>query len=156
VTSFQNIDKVRSRGVETSYQGQDVGMNGLDIIANVAYTRSRILANSQNPASVGKYFYRIPLWRANLVATYRFDDKASLTGAVRYSGRQYNTLTNEDSNPDVFGGTSTYTVVDTKFTYKLNRHSEISVGVDNVFDERYFVYHPYPGRTVYVETRLRM
>jgi iron complex outermembrane receptor protein len=156
VTSFQNIDKVRSRGVETSYQGQDVGVDGLDIIANVAYTQSKILANSQNPASVGKYFYRIPLWRANLVSTYRFDDKASLTGAVRYSGRQYNTLTNEDSNPDVFGGTSTYTVVDAKFTYKLNRYSEVSVGVDNLFDERYFVYHPYPGRTLYVETRLRM
>ncbi|WP_083228677.1 TonB-dependent receptor [Bordetella sp. H567] len=156
VTSFQNIDKVRSRGVETSYQGQDVGIQGLDVIANLAYTQSKILANSQNPASVGKYFYRIPLWRANLVGIYRFGDKASLTGAVRYSGRQYNTLTNEDSNPDVFGGTSTYTVVDAKFTYKLDRHSEVSVGVDNLFDERYFVYHPYPGRTLYVETRLHL
>jgi iron complex outermembrane receptor protein len=156
VTSFQNIDKVRSRGIETSYQGQDVGVAGLDLIASLAYTQSRILANSQNPASVGKYFYRIPLWRANVVATYRFGDQASLTGGVRYSGRQYNTLTNQDSNPDVFGGTSSYTVVDTKFTYKLNRYSEVSVGVDNLFDSRYFVYHPYPGRTLYVETRLRM
>lgn len=156
VTSFQNIDKVRSRGVETAYQGQDVGVRGLDLIANLAYTQSKILANSQNPASVGKYFYRIPLWRANLAVTYRFGDKAALTGAVRYSGRQYNTLTNTDSNPDVFGGTSTYTVVDAKFTYRLNRYSEVSVGVDNLFNERYFVYHPYPGRTLYVETRLHL
>jgi iron complex outermembrane receptor protein len=155
VTSFQNIDKVRSRGIETSYQGQDVGMAGLDIIANLAYTQSRILANSQNPASVGKYFYRIPLWRANLVGSYRFGEHASATAGLRYSGRQYNTLTNQDSNPNVFGGTSSYTVVDAKFTYKLDRHSDFSVGVDNLFDKRYFVYHPYPGRTFYVEIRLR-
>ena len=30
------------------------------------------------------------------------------------------------------------------------------VVVDNIFDARYFVYHPYPGRTFYVEAKLRM
>jgi iron complex outermembrane recepter protein len=154
VTNFQNIGKVRSRGVETSYQGQDVLLRGLDLSANVAYTQSKILANAQNPASVGKYFYRIPLWRANLVATYRFDAKSALTLAARYSGRQYNTLTNVDTNPNVFGGTSTYTVADLKFTYRPTKKSEIGVGVDNLFDARYFVYHPYPGRTFYVEAKL--
>ncbi|GAA4332364.1 TonB-dependent receptor [Pigmentiphaga soli] len=156
VTSFQNVDRVRSRGIETSYQGQDVGIKGLDLIANAAYTRSRILANDRNPASVGKYFYRIPLWRANVAGTYHIDDRASVTGAVRYSGRQYNTLTNEDSNPNVYGGTSTYAVADAKFTYRLNRHADLSLGIDNIFDKRYFVYHPYPGRTVYLETKLRL
>jgi iron complex outermembrane receptor protein len=156
VTNFQNIDKVRSRGVETSYQGQDVGIQGLDVIANVAYTRSKILANSQNPDTVGNYFYRIPLWRANLVTTYRFDDRASVTTGVRYSGRQYNTLTNTDSNPNVFGGTSSYVVADAKVSYKLNHYSEISLGVDNIFDKRYYVFHPYPGRTIFAEARFRM
>ncbi|WP_073101628.1 TonB-dependent receptor [Pollutimonas bauzanensis] len=156
VTNFQNIDKVRSRGAELSYQGQDVGVQGLDVMANVAYTQSRIRANSQNPATVGKYFYRVPLWRANLVGTYHIGERASVTAGVRYSGRQYNTLTNDDTNPNVFGGTSTYTVADAKFTYKVNRYSEVSVGVDNLFDQRYFVYHPYPGRTLYAEARLRM
>ncbi|PQV54601.1 TonB-dependent receptor [Paraburkholderia sp. BL21I4N1] len=156
VTNFQNIGKVRSRGVETSYSGQDVFMHGLDLIASVAYTQSKIIANAQNPATVGKYFYRIPLWRANLAATYRFDERAALTLAARYSGRQYNTLTNTDTNPDVFGGTSSYTVVDAKFTFRPTKLSEIGVGVDNLFDARYFVYHPYPGRTFYVEAKLRM
>ncbi|SDR61171.1 iron complex outermembrane recepter protein [Paraburkholderia tuberum] len=153
ITNFQNIGKVRSRGVETSYQGQDVFVRGLDLIANAAYTQSKILANAQNPATVGKYFYRIPLWRANVAATYHFDARSALTLAVRYSGRQYNTLANTDSNPDVFGGTSTYTVADAKFTFRPTKLSEIGVGVDNIFDSRYFVYHPYPGRTFYVEGR---
>ncbi|QBR00693.1 TonB-dependent receptor [Paraburkholderia pallida] len=154
VTNFQNIGKVRSRGVETSYQGQDVMLRGLDLAANVAYTQSKILANAQNPASVGKYFYRIPLWRANLVATYRFDARNALTLAARYSGRQYNTLTNTDTNPNVFGGTSTYTVADIKYTFRPTKKSEIGVGIDNLFDARYFVYHPYPGRTYYIEAKL--
>jgi iron complex outermembrane recepter protein len=156
VTSFQNIGKVRSRGVETSYQGEDVGIDGLDLAGSVAYTQSKILANAQNPASVGKYFYRIPLWRADLVATYHFDARAALTLAARYSGREYNTLTNVDTNPDVFGGTSSYTVADVKFTFRPTKTSEIGVGVDNLFDERYFVYHPYPGRTFYCEAKLRI
>jgi len=156
VTNFQNIGKVRSRGVETSYSGENVLLRGLDLLASVAYTQSKIIANAQNPASVGKYFYRIPLWRVNVAATYRFDERAAVTLAARYSGRQYNTLTNTDTNPDVFGGTSSYTVADAKFTYRPTKLSEVGIGVDNIFDARYFVYHPYPGRTFYVEARLRM
>lgn len=153
VTNFQNIDKVRSRGVETSYEAQDVLVRGLDVSASLAYTQSKILANSGNPASVGKYFYRIPLWRANLVTTWHPTEKAAITLAARYSGREYNTLTNTDANPNVFGGTSSYTVFDAKFTYKTGARSEIGIGVDNLFDHRYFVYHPYAGRTIFVEGR---
>ncbi|WP_184138693.1 TonB-dependent receptor [Paraburkholderia atlantica] len=156
VTNFQNIGKVRSRGVETSYSGEDVFVRGLDLLASVAYTQSKIRENAQNPASVGKYFYRIPLWRANLAATYHFDARAALTLAARYSGRQYNTLTNTDTNPNVFGGTSTYTVADAKFTFKPTKLSELGIGVDNLFDAHYFVYHPYPGRTFYVEAKLHL
>lgn len=156
VTNFQNIGKVRSRGVETSYSGEDVFVHGLDLIASVAYTQSKILANAQNPATVGKYFYRIPLWRVNVAATYHFDARAALTLAARYSGRQYNTLTNADTNPNVFGGTSSYTVADAKFTFRPTKLSEVGIGVDNLFDARYFVYHPYPGRTFYLEAKLRI
>lgn len=156
VTNFQNIGKVRSRGIEASYQGEDVFVRGLDVLASAAYTQSKILANAQNPASVGKYFYRIPLWRVDLAATYRFGERAALTLAGRYSGRQYNTLTNTDSNPNVYGGTSTYTVVDVKYTFKPTKTSEVGIGVDNMFDARYFVYHPYPGRTFYLEAKLKI
>ena len=156
VTSFQNIGKVRSRGVELSYQGEDVIVHGLDLIGSVAYTQSKIIANGQNPATVGKYFYRIPLWRADLAATYRIGERYAVTMAARYSGREYNTLSNTDTNPNVFGGTSTYTVADAKFTIHPTKLSEIGIGVDNIFDARYFVYHPYPGRTFYIEGRLRL
>lgn len=154
ITNFQNIDKVRSRGIETSYEGQDVLIHGLDLTAGVAYTQSKIIANSGNPASVGKYFYRIPLWRANVAATWRATSQSAITLAARYSGREYNTLTNIDTNPNTYGGTSTYTVVDAKFTFRPTKRTELGIGVDNLFDHRYYVFHPYAGRTVYVEGRI--
>ncbi|RQH09119.1 TonB-dependent receptor [Paraburkholderia dinghuensis] len=154
VTSFQNIGKVRSRGVELSYQGENVVIHGLDLIAGVAYTQSKILENAQNPATVGKYFYRIPLWRADLAASYHIDERSTVMVGARYSGRQYNTLTNTDSNPNVFGGTSTFTVADAKYTFSPTKSTRLAVGIDNIFDARYFVYHPYPGRTFYVEAKV--
>lgn len=156
VTNYQNIGKVRSRGIESSYQGEDVLVRGLDLLASVAYTQSKITANAQNPASIGKYFYRVPLWRVDLATTYHMGARSAVTLAARYSGRQYNTLTNTDSNPNVYGGTSTYVVADAKYTFRPTKASEVGVGIDNIFDARYFVYHPYPGRTFYLEAKLKI
>jgi outer membrane receptor protein involved in Fe transport len=56
--------------------------------------------------------------------------------------------------PDTYGGTSTYTVVDAKFSFRPTKRTELGIGVDNLFDHRYYVFHPYAGRTVYVEGRI--
>ena len=156
VTSIQNIDRVRSRGIELSYAGEDVLLRGLDLSASVGYTRSIILENSKNPATVGKNFYRIPLWRANLVASYRFSDQVTSSLGGRYSGRQYNTLTNTDINPDTFGGTSSFLVFDSKLTIKPTRNTEVGIGIDNLTNRRYYVYYPYPGRTFYLEAKVSL
>ncbi|WP_083438863.1 TonB-dependent receptor [Herbaspirillum autotrophicum] len=156
VTNIQNIDRVRSRGIEVVYSGENIGLEGLDLNASIAYTRSIILENSKNPATVGKNFYRIPLWRANLVGTYHVSDQLTAMVGGRYSGRQYNTLTNTDINPDTFGGTSAFLVFDTKFTFKPTKQTEIGVGIDNLTDRRYYVYYPYPGRTFYLEAKFSL
>ncbi|HWW05309.1 TonB-dependent receptor [Collimonas sp.] len=156
VTNIQNIDRVRSRGIELSYSGEDVFLRGLDLSASVGYTRSIILENSKNPATVGKNFYRIPLWRTNLVGSYHLNDQASVMLAGRYSGRQYNTLTNTDTNPNTFGGTSSFLVFDTKLTLKPTKNTELGIGVDNLTNRRYYVYYPYPGRTFYLEAKVSL
>lgn len=156
VTSIQNIDRVRSRGIEFSYSAEDVLLRGLDLSASVGYTRSIILENSKNPATVGKNFYRIPLWRSNLVGSYRINDQANVMLAGRYSGRQYNTLTNTDINPDTFGGTSSFLVFDTKLTFKPTKNTELGLGIDNLTNRRYYVYYPYPGRTFYLEAKVSL
>jgi iron complex outermembrane receptor protein len=154
LTNIQNIDRVRSRGLETAYSGANLYQSGIDVSASLAYTRSIILENGSNPATVGNYFYRIPLWRANLAGTWRPNEQWSLMLGGRYSGRQYNTLGNTDVNPSTFGGTSTYTVWDSKLTFKPTRHLEIGFSIDNLMNRRYYVYYPYPGRTYSLEAKV--
>jgi len=153
VTNISNVDRVRVRGVELAFSGQNVLLHGLDLDANVTATHSKILADAANPSYVGKRFPRIPVVRANLLANYHFTQQWQGSVGLRYSGRQYNTLDNSDINPDVYGGTSSFFVIDLKARYQVGKHWLASVGIDNLTDRRYYVFHPYPGRTFYGELK---
>ncbi|MFL9872871.1 TonB-dependent receptor [Paraburkholderia megapolitana] len=153
VTNISNVDRVRVRGVELAFSGQNVLLRGLDLDANVSASNARTLEDSANPGYQGNRWPRIPVVRANLLASYRFNEQWLASVGVRYSGRQYNTLDNSDVNPDVYGGTSSFTVIDLKARYKIDRHWLASIGVDNLTDRRYYVFHPYPGRTFYGELK---
>lgn len=137
----------RVRGVELAFSGENVGLKGLAIDANVSASNARILADVANPAYVGSRFPRIARVHANLLASHRFDEHWVASVGVRYSGRLSNTLDNSDVNPDVYGGTSSFTVVDLKARHRFDRHWSASLGIDNLTDRRYYVLHPYPGRT---------
>ncbi|TCV96466.1 iron complex outermembrane receptor protein [Luteibacter rhizovicinus] len=156
VTNVQNVGLVRTRGAEASYDGQGVWWDRLDLSANAAYTQATTVRNERNPASVGKQFYRIPRWRANLVATLHTSERTMLTLAGRYSGRQYNTLDHSDIDPNTFGGASAFLTWDAKLVYRPTDHLDLGVGVDNLTDRRYYVYYPYPSRTVMVEAKYRL
>jgi iron complex outermembrane recepter protein len=156
VTNVQNVGLVRTRGAEASWQGQGVWVSALDLSANASYTQATTVTNRQFPASEGKQFYRIPRWRANMVATYHTGDTTAVTLAGRYSGRQYNTLDHSDIDPNTFGGASAFLTWDAKFVYKPTDKIDLGVGVDNLTDRRYFVYYPYPSRTLYVEAKVHL
>ena len=153
VTSIQNIDNIRTRGVEVALQKNDLGLRGLDFTGSVTYADSEILKNDKFPASVGMQQPRVPDWRATAVATYHQGERWTYALAARYSGRQFNTLDNSDSNPDTYGGTSRFFVVDTRVTYKLAKQYTASVGADNLNNYRYYAYHPYPQRTFHAELK---
>ncbi|OGI39840.1 MAG: TonB-dependent receptor [Candidatus Muproteobacteria bacterium RBG_16_62_13] len=153
VTNIQNIDRVRTRGVEAAFRGKGVGVRGLDLSASITYADSEILKNDKFPASVGKRQPRVPDWRASAVATWHQDASLSYTLAARYSGRQYNTLDNTDSNPDTYGGTSRFFVADVRVNYKFARRFTASAGVDNLNNREYYAYHPYPQRTFHGEMK---
>lgn len=146
VTNVQNVDKARVRGVEMSMQRHDVFINGLNLLGSVTYAESEILANKNNPASVGRRMLRIPDWRATLAATYRASDRLDLTLAGRYSGRQFGELDNSDVNDKTYGGSSRFLVIDAKANYRLDKNLSLAVGVDNLTNERYYAYHPYSQR----------
>lgn len=153
VTNIQNIDDVRTRGIELAYNAENVWLRGLDLSGGLTYADSEILKNDKYSTSVGKRFPRVPDWRLNGSAIWRQNEQLSWTLGVRHSGRQTNTLDGSDINPDTFGGTSRYTLWDARLNWQLDKRLRLAVGVDNLFDQRTFVFHPYPARTLLLELR---
>jgi iron complex outermembrane recepter protein len=153
ITNVQNIDRVRTRGVETSFTVTMPGIESLSFDGSLAYTRARILENDNFPISVGKSWPRIPKWRGNVQAVWRPTQQWLSSLGVRYSGRMFNRLENDDINPDTYGGVSRFTMIDARVAYTTDSNIELAIGVDNLADERAYQSHPYPGRTGFVEAR---
>ena len=153
VTNVQNVDRVRTRGVETAFTITVPGFDALSFDGSLAYTRARILENDNFPVSVGKIWPRIPKWRGNLQAVWRPTQQWLTSLGVRYSGRMFNRLENDDINPDTYGGASRFTIVDARVAYTTAGNVELAIGIDNLTDERAYQSHPYPGRTGFVEAR---
>ena len=156
ITSIQNVDKIRSLGIETALQVSDFGIRGLDLSGSMTAVNSKIIRNDKNPSVVGKDQPRIPDFRATLVATYHASDNLSYSVSARYSGRQWASLAYTDTNPNVYGtpGVSSYTVVDAKLLYKVAKQWSASAGINNVGDYKYYVQpNPYPQRTFFASVK---
>lgn len=153
VTNIQNVDEIRTRGVELAYQGMDVGVRGLDLAASLTYADSRILSDRRNPEAEGKWQPRVPDWRASASATWRASDRLSYAVGARYSGRQFGTLDNSDVNGDTYGGVGRFFVVDARVRYKPAKAWSMALGVDNLNNAKYYVSHPYPQRTWVAEVK---
>lgn len=151
VTNVQNVDRVRTRGMETAVTLAP--LDTLTVEANLAYARARIVQNDNYPMSVGKYWPRVPKWRGNVQAIWRPIPALMTSLGVRYSGRAYAQLDNSDVNPDTFGGVSRFTMLDARVAYTLVNGVELALGVDNLTDELAYQFHPYPARTGYLEAR---
>ena len=147
VTNIQNVDLIRTNGLELSATSRDLVVKGVDLSASVTRAWSTILADANFPAAVGKLQPRVPDWRANLLATWHANDQLTATIGVRYSGRQYGTLDNSDPHAFTYTGFSSFLVVDTRLRYRFDRNWSGSVGIDNLNNKKYWAFHPYPQRT---------
>ncbi len=152
ITTIQNVDRVDTRGIEFVYGIRELLPN-VDIDANVSLVNSKIEKNDALPQTVGNHWVRIPEVRANFVANWRFLPQWNVNLAARRSGKQYNDLDNQDTNDHVFGSASKFTTVDSRVAYHLRDSVELGVGVENLTDEEYYIFHPYPGRTWIAELR---
>ena len=153
VTNIQNVDRVRTKGLEASYAANDVWLRGLGFSASATWTDSKITRNDKFPASVGKWQPRIPEWRATGVTTYAVSDKLSATLAARYSGKQYSTLDNSDINGFAYQGASKYFTADARVRYRINQQWSAALGIDNLNNYQYWNFHPYPQRTYVAELK---
>ncbi|MES2502721.1 MAG: TonB-dependent receptor [Pseudomonadota bacterium] len=150
---IQNIDHIRTRGIELATQWQNVLVHGLDLQGSATFTEAEVLRNSLAPSTEGNKPARIPRTMFKAVATYHQGNNLTYSLAARYSGRQYNALDNSDSNPDTFGGASKFFIVDLKTTYKFADRWTAALGVDNLNNYKAYVFHPYPQRTGYLQLK---
>ena len=159
VSFTQNVDKTRQRGIELVAQHDDVLIQGLSLAGNVTYVNAKILANSgyiptiAGATSVGKHTPYVPDWRATLVATYQLNRQWAFTLAGRYSGKQYATVDNTDINADTYQGFQSFFVMDARATYRFDKHWSTALGVDNLSNSQYFLFHPFTQRTVVGELK---
>jgi iron complex outermembrane receptor protein len=157
ITRVQNVGRIQTHGLELAYNANDVLTRGLDLGASLTYARSRIKENQgfvTTPGdTIGKWQPRVPDWRATVVASYRFNERWDATYAMRYSGKQYNTLDNSDPNGSAYQGTSRFFTTDLRVRYQIAKQWTAAFGIDNLNNYQYWNFHPYPQRTYSLELK---
>ncbi len=148
---LSNVDHVRSRGLEVLGEARDVFVRGLDATASVTFLEARTLATSgqgQFGSAIGRPLPNIPGRRATVLLTYRPSERWAFSAAGRYSDRLTTTLDAADVNFNTYQGFAAWFVADVHATCRISPRWTATLGVDNVLNREYFLFHPFPQRTV--------
>lgn len=154
VSSYKNVDEVRQYGVELILEATDVLVPGLDIDANASWMSADTVRNRANPAAEGVMFPRIPEWRSNGNVRYRINDAWKVSLGWRYATRPNSDLFGL-SRGDAYGFQSEYFTVDGRVSWDVTDRAQLSLGVDNLFNDQAYVAHPLPQRTFVVDLKSR-
>ena len=158
--AVQNVDGVRTTGLELALKGNDLlstWIKGLDAQASLTYADSKIVANSgyvSKPGdTLGRWQPRVPRWRGTALVTWRATPDLSVAYGARYSGVQYSSLDNSDVNGFAYTGASKYVTTDLRLHYRVNKQWSAAFGIDNLNNYQYWNFHPYPQRTYSAELK---
>ncbi len=153
-SSFKNIDLTRQYGVELVAEARDLLFDRLDIDANLAWIDSQTLRNDAAPAAEGMQFPRIPRWRINANLRYGIAPTVQGSLGLRYASRPNTDLFGLQRG-DTFGFTSELFALDARVNWQATQALRVSAGVDNLTNDRAWVYHPYPQRSWLLELNWR-
>ena len=151
----QNVDRTRARGIEFAFVRNDV-IPRFDLSGSVTYADATTRADAAFPAAVGKRIPTVPEWKANAVATWRPVDGVALTAAARWSSRMYGQIDNSDVVGNTYQGFYKFFVVDLRAQFQVAKNYTLGIGVDNVNNDRYFLFHPFPQRTFHADLTIRL
>ncbi len=159
-TLTSNVEKTRTTGFELAAQKDNVLIDRLEVFGSVTYADARIVSDpsfigTNGSTATGKRIPNIPAWRVTSGVTYRPDDFWSFTVAMRYASKQYSTLDNTDTVANVYQAFDSYTVVDLRLQRKVTENATVSFGIDNVGNEKYTLFHPFPQRTYVADVRVK-
>jgi iron complex outermembrane receptor protein len=157
ITRVQNVDRIATQGLEVAYNGNDVMLRGLDLLASLTYAHSVIKENAGFVAvpgdTIGKRQPNIPRWRAAALASYRWTPQWTTSVGARFSGRQFRTLDNSDVNGYTYFGVSKFFVVDVRAHWQVSKVFSAAFGIDNLNNYKYWNFHPYPQRSFVAELK---
>ncbi len=157
VSRVQNVGRIATRGLEAAFNGSDILLRGLDLQASLTYAHSLIKENagfvSAPGDTIGKRQPNIPRWRASALASYRWNPQWTTSVGARYSGPQFRTLDNADVNGFTYFGVSRFFVVDVRARWQISKTLSAAFGIDNLNNDKYWNFHPYPQRSYTAELR---
>ena len=104
----------------------------------------------------GNYTPNISRRKLTALATYRYDEHWSGSLGARFSDRVYATIDNTDVNPNTYQGFDHYFVMDARLRYQIHKQVSASLGIENLNNHKYFLFHPFPQRTVVAELKFAM
>jgi iron complex outermembrane recepter protein len=143
----QNVEKVRTYGLELAFERRGLLAPSLDLSGSVTLVRPRVVEDPAFPAAEGKDIPQVPRRRATLVLTWHADSATSLTLAGRYSSRSFGTIDNSDPVTHTFQGFESYLVADARANFRIGNHWDAALGVENLGNDEYYLFHPFPQRT---------
>jgi iron complex outermembrane recepter protein len=147
----QNVDRTRAQGVELVGEQKDALIDGLDLSGSITYVNARTVKDTAFPSAAGQALPQLPKLRAEAVATYRVTDDLSLSLSGHYSDRSYGTINQSDPVSTTFTGFSESMTLDARARYQIDDNWSVAAGVDNLTDDIYWEYHPFPQRTFVME-----
>ncbi|CAN5503877.1 TonB-dependent receptor [soil metagenome] len=155
-TFVQNVDRTRARGVELALARNNVASAPIDISGSVTYTDATTRKDNAFLAAVGKLLPTVPHWKATAVITWRPTGAIALTTAARYASRNYASLDNSDVVGNTYQGFYKYFVVDLRAAFRITDHYRFAIGVDNVNNDKYFLFHPFPQRSFHADLTVKL
>jgi iron complex outermembrane receptor protein len=147
----QNVNRTRTQGVELVADQKDVLFDGLELSGSLTYANGRIVKDTAFAAAVGKFIPQLPKLRGDALVTYHVNDALALTLGGRYSDRSFGTIDNSDPVSQTFQGFAGYFVLDARVHYQWDDNWSVSAGVDNLNNDKYFLFHPFPQRSFVME-----
>jgi len=160
-STWQNVGLIRNRGIEVVGELKDVLVKGLTLSNSVTYVDSVIVSDpgfqsATGTVATGQRAPYVPDWRDTMQAIYRPTDELAFTASARYQGKMYSTLDNSDSIPFVQGAFDNFFVIDLHARYQVMNSVSAEIGIDNLTDDKYFLFHPFPGRTYLASLKIKL
>jgi outer membrane receptor protein involved in Fe transport len=134
----QNLGRTRIWGIQSDVEYR-IGPS-FRLAAGYLYNQAKVEDYSANPRLVGKFLPQVPKHRGSVQASWANPRYATVAFSVQFLGTQFDDDLNERVVPGrTDPGLPGYALADFTASRTVNRNLDVFFGVQNMFDQQYFV-----------------